>query len=400
VTAAGDGPAGGAYVGREQTWVKHYVLRNYLQLLALKVGQHAPGTTLNFIDGFSGPWKAVSEDHLDTSPAIAMTELSRVCDALQARPAPVQMTARCMFVEQDRGAFEQLTSLCAKWPTLKTETHCGRFEDHIADAVLFASAGHRPFAFAFIDPTGWTGYALAAITPLLRVTPGEVLINFMLKDISRFIDDGTSGTVASFEGLFGQDAEKYRATWRGLAGLDREDAIVQAYRERIRAEGRFSYCVSTVVLHPQVDRTHFHLVYATRSRRGLVAFREIERRAMREQRSVRATAKQATRAAFQPALFAAEVLDTPYVEELATRYADRARNAVIEALGRTERMTYEHLVDQALLWPMVSETDLKVWLSEWCASGRVALHGLTGRERTPKLGAGHTVSLVVPGRSR
>jgi hypothetical protein len=53
------------YKDREQAFVKHWFLKHYLQKLALKVAQFQPGTTLNYIDGFSGPWDAVTEDATD-----------------------------------------------------------------------------------------------------------------------------------------------------------------------------------------------------------------------------------------------------------------------------------------------------------------------------------------------
>ncbi len=39
------------YEQREQAYVKHFVLKHYLQQLALKIGSFRGGTTLNYIDG-------------------------------------------------------------------------------------------------------------------------------------------------------------------------------------------------------------------------------------------------------------------------------------------------------------------------------------------------------------
>lgn len=54
----------------------------------------------------------------------------------------------------------------------------------------------------FIDPTGWTGYPLQKITPLLKLR-GEVLINFMSDHINRFIDDPRPNIAQQFDDLFG-----------------------------------------------------------------------------------------------------------------------------------------------------------------------------------------------------
>ena len=389
-------PGGSPYDGREQAFVKHEVLRRYLERLAFKVGGFQPGTTLNYIDGFSGPWDAVTDDHGDSSPAIAMRELARARDGLASLPSPKPMTPRALFVESDRAAFDRLTRLCASAP-VEAVTLNGAFEAQIAEAVRFAGHGAHPFAFVFIDPTGWTGFALQRIAPLLRVRPSEVLINFMLKDIARFIDDESSVAVESFEALFGQDAASYRARWRDLAGLDREDAIVHAYCDRVRTTGGFAHCVSTVIANPISDRTHYHLVFATRSLKGLTTFREIERQVTPIQQTVRAQAKQRKRQdrTTQLDLLAPTEMDTDYFSSLRTRYQQRARAAVEASLAAVgSEVQYDAIVGTALEWPMTSEADLKQWLAELVTAGRVELLGLDGREKVPKVDRGHRIRSV------
>lgn len=384
---------GGAYEGREQAFVKHEVLRLYLQRLAFKVGHFQPGTTLNYIDGFSGPWDAVTDDHGDSSPGIAMRELAKAREGLAALPSPKRTTMRAMFVENDRVAFERLTRLCASAPVEAVTFH-GEFEGHIVDAVRFAAKGPHPFAFVFIDPTGWTGFSLRRITPLLQVRPSEVLINFMLKDIARFIDDEESVAVESFEELFGQEAASYRARWRHLSGLDREDEIVRAYCDRVRHAGGFSHCVSTVIVNPTADRTHYHLVFATRSLNGLTTFREIERQVTPVQQATRAQAKQRKRQdrTAQLDLLAPTEMDTDYFDSLCARYRTKARAAVEDSLPPTgSELSYDALIPIALRWPMTSDAELKTWLSELVNAGRLELRGLGAREKVPKVGAGHRV---------
>lgn len=376
---------GGAnlYEGREQAWVKHEVLRRYLQRLAFKIGGFRPGTTLNYIDGFSGPWDAVAKDSKDSSPAIAMRELANARTALsKAKP----MTVRAMFVERDQNAFRRLASLCEAAPVEATPLH-GAFEDHIAEAVRFAKTGPNHFAFVFIDPTGWTGFGLQKIAPLLQVRPGEVLINFMWGHIGRFIDDEGSTAEASFDALLGEDASAYRARWRSLDGLDREDAIVRTYCERVRLVGGFTHCVSTVIVNPTSDRTHYHLVYGTRSRNGLATFRETERQVTPYQRDARAKAKQRRSEAKtgQLGLLTPTEMDTDYIESLVERYQGKARVEVEAALRPGHDITYDALVDIALAWPMTSETELKAWLTELTRAGRVEIE-LGPNRRAPKLG--------------
>ena len=58
------------YEGREQTLVKHVVLEKYLLRFAMVVVTWAD--TINYVDGFSGPWNIKSEDFADSSFAIAL----------------------------------------------------------------------------------------------------------------------------------------------------------------------------------------------------------------------------------------------------------------------------------------------------------------------------------------
>src|SRR5262249_52980905 len=143
--------------------------------------------------------------------------------------------------------------------------------------------------FIFIDPTGWTGFAMDEIARLLKVVPGEVLINFMTSHIIRFIESPDEITYESFVRLFGE--ESFKEVLSGLSNRDREDAIVTKYTENVAKVGNFGFTSSAVILHPELDRTHFHLIYATRNRTGIEVFKEAEEKAMDEMQHVRAEAR-------------------------------------------------------------------------------------------------------------
>lgn len=70
------------YRDREQAIVKHFVLRQYLEALAFKLGWQ--GSTINYVDGFSGPWLSGDEELSDTSPHIALSKLTATREALAA----------------------------------------------------------------------------------------------------------------------------------------------------------------------------------------------------------------------------------------------------------------------------------------------------------------------------
>jgi three-Cys-motif partner protein len=89
------------YRGREQSLIKHEVLKRYLQRLTYKVvlGLKKPHYTLTYIDGFSGPWQSRSETFSDTSFQIAINELRAARDTL-ANKHGIQLHLRCVFVEK------------------------------------------------------------------------------------------------------------------------------------------------------------------------------------------------------------------------------------------------------------------------------------------------------------
>src|SRR5437660_8971499 len=94
------------YDGREQTLVKHFILRNYLLRLALIVGPWSKA--INYIDCFSGPWNVRSENYEDSSFGIAITELRKAREKLAERS--IDLKLRCFFLEQDRSAYDKLAT--------------------------------------------------------------------------------------------------------------------------------------------------------------------------------------------------------------------------------------------------------------------------------------------------
>ena len=94
-----------AYTGREQAYVKHYLLEKYLAPLAYKVG--SAWDSFVYVDGFSGPWKTTRPDYADSSFAVAIDVLREVRTGLQeqrGRDLPIHI----ILVEQDKNAFAAL----------------------------------------------------------------------------------------------------------------------------------------------------------------------------------------------------------------------------------------------------------------------------------------------------
>jgi three-Cys-motif partner protein len=381
------------YEGREQSATKHLILSRYLEKLAYKIGHYRPHLTLNYIDGFAGPWESKSDDLSDTSPSLALRSLTKVRDDLNTQGRLIKV--RAFFVSLTEDGVTQLRSLEQQFPDVEIMIANGRFEDMIEEARRFSKGGLNPFTFIFIDHTGWTGFGLHEITPLLRDGNNEVLINFMTGHITRFIDSGDNRYEGSFVALFG-DAS-YRQQWLGLEGLDREDAIVEAYCRRVADAGGYSAGVASVILNPRSDRTHFHLVYGTRSDEGLVVFRDVEKDAIEFQRAERAAVQQRERVkrTGQGELFGAAPIHR-YEDELLERAWARM-DRELGALLRARRVVgWDEVVRHALHIPLICEKSVKNWVRSRIDTGQVRLLGLRKRERVPKRRENHRVELVVP----
>lgn len=232
-----------AYTGREQTLVKHFILRKYLERFAHIIGSYWDAIT--YVDCFAGPWNVRSEKLEDSSFHIALEQLRKARDKYRQQGREVRM--RCFFIERDPKAFPLLKDFADRIEDVEIETKNSEFEDAIGAIVRFVRAGGtKSFPFIFIDPTGWTGFGMKVIAPLLRLDPGEVLINLMTGHISRFVESPQEQAQHSFEDLFGSSAFKTKI--EGLARTERLDALVEGYTDTVRHTGNFRYVCSAPVL--------------------------------------------------------------------------------------------------------------------------------------------------------
>ncbi|HEX3525989.1 MAG TPA: hypothetical protein VH988_02890 [Thermoanaerobaculia bacterium] len=144
------------------------------------------------------------------------------------------------------------------------------------------------------------------------------------------------------------------------------------------------------ITHPEINRTHFHLIYATRHPKGVEVFKEAEKRAMPEMEKLRAGAQQRKREERdgQSWLFSEieEIPESRYYNQLRERYLGKARQGVLDLLKRRNRVPYDDAWALALEWPLVWESDLKGWIKEWQKGGALRIEGLKGQKRVPAHG--------------
>src|SRR5690242_5091086 len=165
------------YVGREQAYVKHYLLHQYLPELGYRIGRD--WDSIAFIDGFAGPWQTKESNFADSSFGVAINALRRCQSGLRnSHGREVHMTS--ILVEQDNDAYSKLREFAAHESTSDFDVHAlrGEFVQTIpAIAGLLHSSKLDPFRFVFLDPKGWAQIPMHRLQQFLDHRSCEVLIN-------------------------------------------------------------------------------------------------------------------------------------------------------------------------------------------------------------------------------
>jgi three-Cys-motif partner protein len=364
------------YKDREQTYLKHLFLERYLETVAYHIGYSH--REFVYVDCFSGPWHTADEELGDTSIRIALDRLNSVRNRLaELKRYP---TIRAIFVEKSPAAFASLQQVLQEHSgDVKTVALPGSFEENIP--VILDQVGST-FAFFFVDPTGWSGFSMDNLRPILKRGSGEVMINFMYDFINRFLGFQNASNEESLDRCFGTQ------NWRIIREApDRESALVNLYVEQVRATGGFPYVTSSRILKPLHDRAYFHLIYATRNPKGMEEFRNVERKVVTAQEDIRATAQREHREqrSGQPEFeFASDNPSNAFQEERSQQLRKAEAN-IIELLQKGP-IRYETLQPLILQLRLVWNSDLNRILTEMRKVGRIQIDGLGPRERAPKPG--------------
>jgi three-Cys-motif partner protein len=363
------------YEDREQTEVKHQVLTRYLKAFVPIVGNWAQD--IAYIDCLSGPWKSADPNLTDTSFANAIDVLRSTRTVLKDRGK--SPTMRCLFVEKDPIAFNELKRYCEEVSDIEVTPKNWDLSTHVHDVVRFARERTGSFPFVFIDPTGWELLQIELIAPILRLSPGEVLITLMTSWITRFLSDEAKG----FERLLGEDVKRIRQ----LEGEEQEDEIVRSYANSVRSAGQFKYVCTLPVMKPDQDSFHFHMIYGTRHERGVEVFKETEKHVIPFMHETRAQAqerrnleKSGQTAMFDPL--------TRYREKKFTRFQlkniDLAKRTLREQLELLREIPYENAWAIAMQYPTVLLSDLHEWLSEWESDNLLEISNQRPQQKWPQ----------------
>jgi three-Cys-motif partner protein len=358
-----------AYIDREQTQAKHFILRGYLQELAYKVLR---GWDIAYVDGFSGPWESKTADFSDTSFMIALGVLKEAQRVIHEQTG-VRRRIRCFFSEKNAKAYAQMVAAVAPFHRpeegFEVKTFPGEFVDAIDEIRAFIG---NAFPLIFIDPTGWTEYPFTKIAPLFANPKCEVLINFMYGHISRFLSHPDDKIIASLDPILGGPGWQKRLD----PAMDKGPAVEKLFRETLKAAGKFGYVVSTRIDKSTQERPHFFLAYGTKDRAGLIAFRNTEHKALREHaknRSAAMTRKRDERAN-TVSLFADfdAAQKEASIDDLVAEQKVFAKRALLELLGKSSgSCVFTAVLDALLQAFMLRETNVKDVCVELAREGKI-----------------------------
>ncbi|HEX7774142.1 MAG TPA: three-Cys-motif partner protein TcmP [Pyrinomonadaceae bacterium] len=376
------------YQGREQAYVKHYLLEKYLPDWAYKVGTR--WDSLVYIDGFAGPWGTTDPNYADSSFALAVDTLRTCRLGLQKRG--LALSTHAILVESDKDAFAKLDSFAhsANGPDVSVTALPGKFVDTIPKInEQLRLAGPRAFKFVLLDPMGWADIPMKKLQPFLKMRSCEVLINLMTKHINRFLNE--EDRASSYNNLFGRPG--VLESLRSAVGEEREELAVKEYCRSLQMLCGFKFVSSAVILEPQEAKIRYFLVYATNHPRGIEVFKAAENKAANMQEIVRQEklVQKTGQTGFD---FADDRLLSSYTFRLYRRYCDRAREKVIECLKKAPRakIPYWKLFFEAMAFPLVAPDDLLVWLDEF--DPYIELHPAEGHKKLSPTRADDHVTII------
>jgi len=254
------------YSGREQSFIKHQFLTQYLQAASYKILQ-GRSPIFNFVDAFAGPWSVSDASYSDASFDQALQTLEAVRADL-GRMGLSGLRIRFCFCERRPDAVERLRAYAQKRGQFEIHVFSGPFEDNLSG---IASACRDGFTFTFIDPTGWN-IRSEPVFEFLKTRNGEFLLNFMAEHVNRHA--GWDQVSASF-GRFLADPDWKQEFIALPAKLSNEERVLFLIKQKIKSMGAATYLPDISILKPRENRIKMRLILGTHSRKGVEVFRNV-----------------------------------------------------------------------------------------------------------------------------
>lgn len=350
--------------GREQAFVKHYLLKKYLSRWGFIIG--SKWDTLVFVDGFAGPWGTKDAEFADASFGIALRALKdAVSGLLKTRNITVQ--GACIFVEKDKKAFTKLDAFAKQHSTNSVRAVAleGLFSENIrAIDDYVAKLGANPFKFVFLDQKGWAATPMRQLKPFVQVRPCELLFTLMTSHLTRFVD--LKELAPAYDALYGRAGviDRIRSLPKGSG--QREEAAVHEYCRSLKELCKFRFVSRAVIMDPEKERIRYYLVFATNSLVGIEVFKDAESAASNIQDDIRFETHLKKTGPPLPGLFATAPPKSRLVVRLRQQYAEAAKQEIGKVLlSNTDPsgVKFELLFSHVMSFPLLTVSDLIGWLA-------------------------------------
>ena len=267
------------YLGREQSYIKHLFLTQYLQAAGYKTLQ-GRSRTFNFVDAFAGPWHV--SDNANYSDA-SFDQALRTLEAVRAnlgRSGVAGLKIRFCFCERRTRAVEELRRYAAQKGNFEIHIFHGSFEDHL-DRI--ASVCHDGFTFTFIDPIGWD-IRSEPVVEFLRGQGGEFILNFMAEHVNRHAE---YSRVSDSFGRFLADPD-WEVDFSTLPPeWNNEKRVLYLLKSKMKTTGAATYLPDLAIQKPRENRVKMRLVLGTHSTKGLEVFRDVQAKVERTEIEMR-----------------------------------------------------------------------------------------------------------------
>lgn len=250
------------WVLKAHSQAKHQILHRYLGAWLAILGQAKRGQARAFkqlvlVDGFAG-----RGTYVDGEPGSPRVMYERAVEVVEAGLAE-RVLIRCS--EKDATNFEHLEKVCAELPErprVKIKPSLETFQEiaeHLAD---WAEQQHPPPpTFVFADPFGVTGVSLDLLRRLLRIDRLEVLLTFMVRDPSRFLDE--ENYAAPLTDLYGSDL------WRECATAESRPECLMLRFRNVVLDDVVDYALPYRVFEDEKQIVLYYLVHLTNSDLGM-----------------------------------------------------------------------------------------------------------------------------------
>lgn len=364
------------YLGREQSYIKHLFLKEYLQSAAFKTLQ-GKSRIFNFVDAFAGPWNVSDESDLsDTSFHQALNTLETVRTHL-GRRGNAGLKINFFFCEKRKKAFEKLRQYANEHNRFHIQVFHGKFECQLEEISEKCRDG---FTFTFIDPTGWN-IDSAPISKFLGNRNGEFLLNFMSESINRHV--GYSGVTESF-GRFLANPDWSLEFDQLPHDWNNEKKVLYLLKKSLKSNGVVEYLPDFPINKPNQNRIKMRLILGTNSSKGLEVFRDVQHKT--EQREIGIRNNQNNEHTNQLCLFSEKQiieLQQKMIGVGCPSNQEKAKKRVFHLLKQQQSLAYEDLAIDVLENVPIRKTQFNALVKE-LRNQKLVCFELPPRKRVPQ----------------